>query len=165
MRILRLAPVALLGLAAVIAQPAALADTTTHERQVVPYSFTWTPANCPLLAVPISGSGNYTNEVNTQTAADGSMHVIIDSLADGIATDTLGNTYRYNYHQHIGRDLPPGGYPREVLVNDHFNLQGSGPDGGLHAGFVYRVTFPAADQPPVIAVVNSRGGGDPCDPI
>jgi hypothetical protein len=168
MRRIHSALLGVLGMAAMAAQPAVLvaADSTTNLHRVVPFTFTMTPADCPLIPVTVSGSGNYDIVTNEQTAADGTTRLVINSLAKGTAIDVLGNTYHFNYHQHANRTIPPSGYPRQEFTNDHFNLLGSGPDGGLHAGFVVYLTFTAPGQPPIVDfTVNSRGGGNPCDPI
>ena len=158
-----LGPVALLGLAALMAQPAAaLADTVTHQRVVTPFTFTLDAGNCPQIPVAVSGSGNYVDEINTRTLADGTIEMVDNSLAIGTATDVLGNVYHFNYHNHTSRDIAPGGFPIDAMINYHFNLLGHGPDSGYDAGFVIRVIRPAPGQR-IQMTINTRGSG--CDPI
>lgn len=166
-RLARLAPMTLLGLAAVLAQPAAAsaaADPVQVIRDSPPYAFTLTPAECPQLAVALSGSGNYDNVTTTNTDPSGATHQVIRSIANGPAIDALGNTYRLSYYNLTTADAPAGGYPRTELVIDHFRLQGAGPDNGLQVEFITRLTFAGPGQPPTRQPVY-RNGSPACDPI
>jgi hypothetical protein len=54
------------------------------------------------------------------------------SMANGSATDSSGNTYRWEYHQSI-QPLPDG---EHVRIVDFFDVSGSGPAGGIHSHFI-----------------------------
>jgi hypothetical protein len=77
------------------------------------------------------------------------------SIASGSATDSSGNTYRWEYHQSV-QPLPDGVHVRIV---DFFELSGSGPAAGIHSHFIAIAS--ETDFVPLHLL------GDPfnCDPI
>jgi hypothetical protein len=79
----------------------------------------------------------------------------IQSMANGWATDSSGNTYRWDYHQSV-QPLPDGIHVRIV---DFFELSGSGPAAGIHSHFI--AVASETDFVPLHLL------GDPfnCDPI
>ena len=143
--------------------------SSTH----ITYSFPFTliggplPDFCPMLPTgfEISGSINGTQIVTTNVNSSGVMHVEINSLELGSATDTNGATYVVNYHNHTGEDIQPGGFPATILVNDHFNLVGAGQAGNLQVHFVITVTFLNSSDPGTVTVVNKHGNAFACDVI
>ena len=48
----------------------------------------------------------------------------MNDLINGTATDSDGAEYVFGYHNHAGVDVPPGGFPMEMFLTDHFNLNG-----------------------------------------
>jgi hypothetical protein len=77
------------------------------------------------------------------------------SMASGSATDSSGNTYRWEYHQSV-QPLSDGVHVRIV---DFFELSGSGPAAGIHSHFIAIAS--ETDFVPLHLL------GDPfnCDPI
>jgi hypothetical protein len=141
---------------------AALAETT-HVRQ--PISFT-IPPTCPDLRVTVEGTGEMFVVTNHRIDSNGVDHVEMNTLATGTATDSEGATYKFNYHNHVSLEVPPGGFPVSVTGTDHFNLVGKGKANQLHVGFVARATVNGPNEPPTIErLVNMRGEAFFCDPI
>lgn len=89
----------------------------------VPVSFTIPAGQCPQLGpgVAVSGEGVFHQQGH---GGDTSQ------FASGTATDTNGNTYRFNYH------LTFSEADNRVVLADHFNLV-AGPE-TIHAHFVAR---------------------------
>jgi hypothetical protein len=147
------------ALGTLIAYPAAAA-----EQQTVPFTFTLTPAQCPDLASTVSGTGEYFIRTNMRVDADGVIHINQNTTANGTATDTEGNIYRFTYHNNQRITIPPDGFPFAVNVNDHFNLVGAGNAQSVRVGFTVRLTFSAPGEEPTVEVISFRGLL-PCDPI
>jgi hypothetical protein len=156
---LALVLVTLLGL-----QLALVASTSAAVHSVVPYSFTLTPEQCPDLDTTISGSGEYFIRTNTRVDKNGVTHINENNTTNGTATDTEGNTYRYNYHNNSRVTIPPGEFPFTIMVTDHFNLVGAGNAQSLHVGFNIFLTFSAPGEPPTVEEISVRGMPE-CDPI
>lgn len=125
------------------------------------------PDFCPMLPTgfEISGSINGTDIVTTNVDSAGVMHVEINSLELGSATDSNGATYVVNYHNHTGEDIQPGGFPATLLVNDHFNLVGAGQAGNLQVHFVITIVFLNSSDPGTLTVINKHGNAFACDVI
>jgi hypothetical protein len=149
-------------------------------RMYEPISFTlypgvappdWVPPNdttyyCPdLQGVTIQGTGTFALTAVESTNPDGSTHTELDSTVMGWATDSMGGTYRFTYHNHTAIDIAAGGYPVTRLVSDSFNLVGNGAANQLHTHFVLTVTFTAPGQPPQVNFINVHGAPGNCDPI
>jgi hypothetical protein len=77
------------------------------------------------------------------------------SMANGSATDSSGNTYRWDYHQSV-QPLPDGIHVRIV---DFFDLSGSGPVAGIHSHFI------AVASETDIDFLHLLGDPVNCDPI
>jgi hypothetical protein len=97
----------------------------------------------------VKGTGTLTFFAPTGAAGN------FQSMANGSATDSSGNTYRWDYHQSV-QPLPDGIHVRIV---DFFELSGSGPAAGIHSHFIAIAT--ETDFVPLHLF------GDPfnCDPI
>lgn len=164
----KIIPAAVLGMLCVAVLGPASASST-H----INYSFPFTliggplPDFCPMLPTgfEISGSIDGTAIVTTHVNSAGVMHVEINSLELGSATDSNGATYVVNYHNHTGEDIQPGGFPATILVNDHFNLVGAGQAGNLQVHFVFTETFLSSSDPGTLTVVNKHGNAFACDVI
>jgi len=129
----------------------------------MPVAFTLTPARCPNLQVTVSGSGESFLVINERIDENGVDHIIMNNLVNGTAADTDGATYVFGYHNHASLDVPPGGFPTEIFLTDHFNLNGHGKANQVHVGFVARLTFTGPSDPPIIETVNVRGNPMACD--
>jgi len=159
-------PVALGILAAAVTLPASAGST--HISFSFPFTVTGGPSpNCPDLptGLVINGSVEHTEVINTSVTSDGVTHVEDNSLELGSATDSNGATYVVNYHNHTGVDIQPGGFPTTVLVNDHFNLVGSGQASQLQVHFVLELTFISSSAPPSEQLINKHGHAFLCDVI
>ena len=97
----------------------------------------------------VKGTGTLTFFAPTGAAGNS------QSKASGSATDSSGNTYRWDYHQSV-QPLPDGIHVRIV---DFFELSGSGPAAGIHSHFIAIAS--ETDFDPLHLL------GDPfnCDPI
>jgi hypothetical protein len=160
----RLAALGLLALAVLLAQAAVPTAARAAEHQVVPYTFTLTPEQCPELQTTISGAGEYFVRTTTRVDKDGVTHINQNNVTNGTATDAEGNTYRYTYHNNQRIAIPPGEFPTTVAITDHFNLVGAGGANQLHVGFTIRLTFAAPGEEPTVEEVSVRGN-PACDPI
>lgn len=164
-RILLNAVLAILSLAGAV--PASASSTHVTYTEAFTLIGGPLPDFCPMLPTgfEIHGSINGTQIVTTNVNSAGVMHVEINSLELGSATDSNGATYVVNYHNHTGEDIQPGGFPATLLVNDHFNLVGAGQAGNLQVHFVITLTFLSSSDPGTVQVVNKHGNAFACDVI
>jgi len=144
-----------------VARPVRAADQAFHEA----YSFSLSPAQCADLATTISGAGEYWVRINERTDQDGVTHTLINVTTAGTATDSEGNTYGYNYHNHHNMVTQPGGFPQVDRTTDSFNLVGAGGANDIHVGFTLIFTFAAPNEEPTITEISLRGDPMHCDPI
>ena len=156
-------------LAAVLAlQTSALTPVASAaEKDYVPYSFTLTPAQCPDLHVTIQGAGQYYFRINQRTDKNGVTRQVINSSAKGIATDNTGQTYRYNYSNHL-LAIVPAAPPYQFKFEDKFNLVGAGSGQQLHIHVVFFITDVNGDgpfTPDDIVKAIGQHGNFACDPI
>ena len=129
----------------------------------MPVAFTLTPARCPDLQVTFSGSGDSFLVINDHVDQQGVDHINMNNVINGTATDTEGGSYVFGYHNHASVDVAPGGFPMELFLTDHFNLNGRGKANQVHVGFVARLTFTGPAEPPIVEIVNLRGNPMACD--
>jgi hypothetical protein len=143
--------------------------SSTHINYSFPFTVTGGPSPlCPELptGLVVNGSIDGTDVMNTSVTSDGVMHVEINSLELGSATDSNGATYVVNYHNHTSAAIPPGGFPFTALQNDHFNLVGNGQASQMQVRFVVRLTFTnSSGVPTSVQVVNEKGDAFDCDVI
>jgi hypothetical protein len=175
---------ALLAAGSLLLQPAiapAIAADGTH-RVSEPISFTqysgsdppgWVQEDHPtewwcvdLHNVTIYGTGTKTTVTSEQTMPDGSTHMEINTTVLGTAMDTVGGTYRFDYHNHASVDIPPGGPPVQVKLTDGYNLVGNSGANNLHTHFQANFTAPSA-EPESWSYTPDKVHGTPfnCDPI
>jgi hypothetical protein len=156
-----------LGILAVATAVPASASSM-HITYTEAFSVTGGPSPlCPNLptGLVVNGTIEGTDVITTSVNSAGVMHVNVNSLELGSATDSNGATYVVNYHNHTGYDIQPGGFPYTQFTNDHFNLVGSGQAGSLQVHFVIRLTFVDSVTPPTFQVVNEHGDAFDCDVI
>jgi hypothetical protein len=141
---------------------------TTIERFTVPFSIPYTEFPCadlPPGVILVTGTADF-RVVTTVRVDDGTTYVNNNSFADGTATDNLGTNYRINYagHQHL--EIPPGEFPQQVRMTDHFNLLGRGRN-NMHVGFVLVGTIesPSDPFPWHTTFISLRGDPVACDPL
>jgi hypothetical protein len=103
----------------------------------------------------VSGTGTWTFFDATGSAGN------IQSMANGAATDNLGNTYRWNYHQSV-QPIGSSGFSKVV---DFFVLSGSGPAAGIHSHFIAVINGTSVDQATTFDVRHLLGDPLDCDPI
>ena len=145
-----------------LAPPSTYAKAS-HVR--IPIRFTMPAGRCPNLEVGVEGSGDSFIVTNTRVDKDGVQHMIVNNLVTGTATDSEGETYGFNYHNHASFAIPPTGFPFHVALSDHFNLNGQGKANHLHVRFVARVTFISPSDPPLIELISEGGNPFLCDAI
>jgi hypothetical protein len=116
--------------------------------------------------VTIYGTGTKSTVTTEQTMPDGSTHREINTTVLGTATDNVGGTYRFDYHNHAAVDIPPGGSPVQVMMTDGYNLVGNGGANNLHTHFQATFTAPSTD-PETWTYTPIKVHGTPfnCDPI
>jgi len=85
----------------------------------------------------------------------------IQSMANGAATDSSGNTYRWDYHQSV-QPLPDGTHSKVV---DDFVLSGSGPAAGIHSHFIAIINGTSVDEATEFELLHLLGDPFDCDPI
>ena len=158
----RMAVLALLTATLAISQVIRSASAAGTQIRM-PVTFTLTPARCPNLQVTVEGSGERFLVINERMDENGVDHLVMDDLINGTATDSDGGSYVFGYHNHASVEVPPGGFPTEIFLTDHFNLNGRGRANQVHVGFVARLTFTGPTDFPIIQVVNLRGNPMACD--
>lgn len=85
----------------------------------------------------------------------------IQSMANGSATDSAGNTYRWNYHQSV-QPIGDGAHSRVV---DDFVLSGSGPAAGIHSHFIAIIDGTSVEEAQSFELLHLLGDPFNCDPI
>jgi len=141
--------------------PAVHADTSQSR---TPVNFVL--AGCSVLpaGLTVSGSGESFLVVNSRIDRDGTTYIENNNLVTGTATDSNGEVYGFNYHNHANQQIPPGGFPFTAEVTDHFNLVGNGQANQFQVHFVARITFLS---PISFTIQFFKAHGNPmsCDPI
>jgi hypothetical protein len=138
----RLATIAAIATFLIVASPVAAANGETVI-ETIPMTFA--PLNsdtCEFLpdGIEISWSGTGTSITRTSTDGGGVTTIRNVTLANGVATDQDGNTYRFNYANSFR--LSNSAIHPEIFSGrmvDSFSLAGSG-GVGLHNGFVANLT-------------------------
>ena len=99
--------------------------------------------------------------------SSGVTHLNINATALGAAIDNNGVVYSFNYANHFSIDVPPGEFPQQIRMTDHFNLNGEGKANQMHVGFVIVGTIDASGDvfPWDTETINIRGDAFNCDPI
>ncbi len=148
--------------------PSASAQVT-QERFSVPFTI---PFGVPCADLPpgvtsVSGTAEFFLRTTTRVDSGGVTHLNINANAFGTATDNNGKVYSFNYANHFSIEVPPGGFPQQIRMTDHFNLNGKGKDAHMHIGFVIVGTIdgPGDLFPWHTDAINVRGDAFNCDPI
>lgn len=141
----------------------------TQERFSVPFTI---PFGAPCADLPpgvtlISGVAEFYLRTTTRVDSSGVTHLNINGTAFGIAVDNNGAIYAFNYANHFSVDVPLGGFPQQIRMTDHFNLNGAGKASHMHVGFVIVGTIdePGDVFPWNTDAINIRGDAFNCDPI
>jgi hypothetical protein len=141
--------------------PAGAVTDVTSE----PVSFTLPAGQCADLpsTVSVSGTGTAIIRVHSSTDAGGQSHDHVAVTITGTATDSLGGTYRFNYHQSVAVEATTD-FPFVVHITDHFNLVGGGAASQIHTFFNLEllVTSPTSDE---VLSIKFHGDPDTCDPL
>ena len=145
-----------------LAVPSALAQATQVR---MPVSFTLTGCATFPAGLTVYGSGEAFIVINTRIDDAGVAHIQFDDLVTGTATDSNGARYVFNYHTHVSRNVPPGGFPSQITIGvDHFNLVGDGQASQVQVHFVATATF-TSPTTSTIDFINVHGSPFTCDPI
>ena len=156
-------------LAVVAATPA-----VTLDRFTVPFTIpgVFQANGTPCVDLPpgvtsISGVAEFFQRTTTRVDSSGVTHLNIDATALGAAIDNNGVVYSFNYANHFSIDVPPGEFPQQIRMTDHFNLNGEGKANQMHVGFVIVGTIdgPGDVFPFDTETINIRGDAFNCDPI
>jgi hypothetical protein len=160
---LTLSIVAVLGLATVASSSAGPALSIQISWVMIGQGASGAPAadivlpNCG--GVPartwLLGTGTWTFFSPTGAAGN------IQSMAHGAATDSGGNTYRWDYHQSV-QPIGDGSHSRVV---DDFVLSGSGPAAGIHSHFIAIINGTSVDEAQSFELLHLLGDPFNCDPI
>jgi len=166
MAILAVLVTALVALPASVVTPSVSAQVI-QERFSVPFTI---PFGVPCADLPpgvtsISGTAEFFLRTTIMTDSSGVTHLNINGTAFGTATDNNGVVYSFNYANHFTVDVPPGDFPQQIRMTDHFNLNGKG--NNMHIGFVIAGTIEDASDvfPWHTDTINLRGDAFNCDPI
>jgi hypothetical protein len=103
----------------------------------------------------VRGSGTWTFFSPTGKAGN------IQSMASGIAVDSRGNTYRWNYHQSV-QPIGDGSHSRVV---DDFVLSGRGPAAGIHSHFIAIIEGTDIEETQSFELLHLLGDPFNCDPL
>jgi hypothetical protein len=156
-------------LAVVAATPA-----VTQDRFTVPFTIpgVFQANGTPCVDLPpgvtsISGVAEFFQRTTARVDSSGVTHLNIEATAFGAAIDNNGVVYSFNYANHFSMDVPPGEFPQQIRMTDHFNLNGEGKANQMHVGFVIVGTIdgPGDLFPFDTETINIRGDAFNCDPI
>ena len=147
---------------AVVAQVQPVRADTSQTRTPVNFVL----AGCSMLpaGLTVSGTGESFLVVNSRIDKDGTTYIENNNLVTGTATDSNGEVYGFNYHNHASLQVPPGGFPFTAEVTDHFNLVGNGQANQFQVHFVARITF-LSPSSFTIQFFKAHGNPMSCDPI
>jgi hypothetical protein len=155
----------------VVALIAAATASTAVGGRAESVSFSWAfvgegaatpPASDVVLACPDVPDGMWVRGTGTWTLFDDAgVKGVIQSMAHGTATDNLGGSYQWNYHQSI-QPLADGVHSRVV---DQFGLSGSGAAGDIHSHFIAVIEGTDLEETTSFELLFLRGDPFDCDPI
>ena len=147
----------------------ATTPAVTQDRFTVPFTI---PFGVPCAELPpgvtlISGVAEFFQRTTTRVDSSGVTHLNINATALGTATDNNGVVYSFNYANHFSIDVPPGEFPQQIRMTDHFNLNGKGKANHMQVGFVIVGTIDGSGDvfPFHTETINIRGDAFNCDPI
>jgi hypothetical protein len=103
----------------------------------------------------VRGTGTWTFFSPTGEAGN------LQSMANGTAVDSAGNSYRWNYHQSV-QPIGDGSFSRVV---DDFVLSGSGPAAGIHSHFIAIIDGTSIEEAQSFELLHLLGDPFDCDPI
>ena len=156
-------------LAVVAATPA-----VTLDRFTVPFTIpgVFQANGTPCVDLPpgvtsISGVAEFFQRTTARVDSSGVTHLNIEATAFGAAIDNNGVVYSFNYANHFSIDVPPGEFPQQIRMTDHFNLNGKGKANHMQVGFVIVGTIDGSSDlfPFDTETINIRGDAFNCDPI
>jgi len=115
----------------------------------------------------ISGVAEFFQRTTTRVDSSGVTHLNINATALGAAIDNNGAVYSFNYANHFSIDVPPGEFPQQIRMVDHFNLNGQGPANHMEVSFsiVGTIDAPGDLFPWDTDTIHIRGDAFNCDPI
>jgi hypothetical protein len=145
-----------------VGSPSSATTLGVSDNLTIPVSFTIPGGTCGLEST-VTGTGVFHIVTRTTQDGTGAWHVSFSWNAHGTATGEDGSTYIFNYAINA-KSVDPSGADDlvEIVLVDHFNLQGQGNTPDLR---VYlRGTFEFATFTPIGDAV-IRGPGIFCDPI
>jgi hypothetical protein len=151
--------------AAVCVAFAAGAASAVTDVTVEPVSFTIPAGQCADLPPTLSVSGTGTARIRAHSSLDaqGRVHETLGTVITGTATDSLGGTYRFNYHNSLSLSAAAD-FPFVAHITDHFNLVGSGGASQIHTFFNIEVLITGPDSSEVLSF-HSHGDPETCDPL
>jgi hypothetical protein len=130
-----------------------------------PASFTLPAGQCSDLPATLSVSGEGTAIISVHSTIDGQgrFHDHATTTITGTATDSLGGTYRFNYHDSTTFS-PSSDFPFVIHITDHFNLVGNGGANNVSTFFniALLITGPASEE---LLSIHFHGDPETCDPL
>jgi hypothetical protein len=130
-----------------------------------PVSFTLPAGQCADLPAGVSVSGTGTEIVRAHSSVDahGNFHQQFGTTITGTAADSLGGTYRFDYHN-VQTFSTSGDFPFVLHITDHFNLVGNGPASQIHTFFNLTLLVTGVDSFELLSA-HFHGDSETCDPL
>jgi hypothetical protein len=130
-----------------------------------PVSFTLPAGQCADLpaGVSVSGAGTEIVRVHSSVDANGILHQQFGTTITGTAADSLGGTYRFNYHN-VQMFSTSGDFPFVLHITDHFNLVGNGAASQIHTFFNLTLLVTGVNSFEVLSA-HFHGDSETCDPL
>jgi hypothetical protein len=130
-----------------------------------PVSFTIPAGQCADLPAGVSVSGTGTEIVRAHSSVDakGNFHEHVATTITGTATDSIGGTYRFNYHN-AQTFSPAADFPFVLHITDHFNLVGNGPASQIHTFFNLTFLITGINTFELLSA-HFHGDSETCDPL
>jgi len=164
-----LASLSTLAVVAATATPAVTQDRFTVSF-TIPGVFQANGTPCvdlPPGVTSISGVAEFFQRTTSRVDSSGVTHLNINATALGAAIDNNGAVYSFNYANHFSIDVPPGEFPQQIRMVDHFNLNGQGQANHMEVSFsiVGTIDAPGDLFPWDTDTIHIRGDAFNCDPI
>lgn len=113
-------------IAGFIFMPASASAQAVQTRETVPFTLVGGICSDLPSGLVVSGTADFLTVTVTRIDKDGGIHLIINTTANGTATDNEGGTYRLNFTRHASFDIASDQSSVETRTIIHSNLNGAG---------------------------------------